>query len=253
MRRVRFRRKSKKSRLRFPRPLYPALGLALAGPALGAWIGLARVGRALPFEGPVLFPVLAGAAVYALLHLIFRKPMTLYVFGHELTHAAAALLSGYKVKSLFVSEKGGEVELSDTNAFVALAPYCVPAYTIAVLLAYGLVRRYAPLAAPPLWVGFGIGLTLAFHLALTVHALRQNQPDLRHAGTFFSLVLIVLSNGLVLAFVLKALFPSIVELSSFFGAWVGDTRLLFERTWEGLSWLGRKAAAQGGWIRGALP
>lgn len=68
----------------------------------------------------------------------------------------------YKVKSLFVSEKGGEVELSDSNVFVALAPNRVPLYTAMVLLAYGLVRQYAALSHPPLWVGFGSDLRFSF-------------------------------------------------------------------------------------------
>ncbi len=233
---ARFRGKSSRKTFRFSRFLYPALGLALAVPTVSVWLGLVRVIRSLPFNPAVVYPVLAGSVTYLLLHFIFRKPMTTYVFGHELTHAAAALLSGYKVKSLFVSEKGGEVELSDSNVFVALAPYCVPLYTLTVLLAYGLVRHYAALSSPPLWVGFGMGLTLTFHGALTIHSLRQDQPDLRHAGTFFSLVMIVFSNGLALVFVLKALFLSNVYLADYFGHALADTRILFERAGEGLGW-----------------
>lgn len=243
MKRARFRRQS--SRLRVSKTLYPVMGLALVGPAFGVWYGLVRSFKSLPWDGGIFVPVLAGVAVYTLLHFLFRKPMTVYVFGHELTHAVAALLSGYKVTSLFVSERGGEVELSDTNAFVALAPYCVPLYTFMVLMAYGLVRQYAPPMTPPPWVGFGIGLTLAFHLALTFHALRQDQPDLRHAGTFFSLVMIVLSNGLALVLVLKTLFPTTVTLAVFCSAWLADTALVLDRVGKGILWLWR-------WGRGEM-
>jgi hypothetical protein len=237
MNRARFRGKSSRKMFPASRWIYPALGLALAGPTLAVWIGLIRIFRSLPLNGSVVYSVLAGAGVYSFFHLLFRKPMTVYVFGHELTHAAAALLSGYKVKSLFVSEKGGEVELSDSNVFVALAPYCVPLYTAMVLLAYGLVRQYAALSHPPLWVGFGVGFTLFFHGALTIHSLRQNQPDLRHAGTFFSMVLIILMNGLALLLVLKALFPLSVNVGNYFGALLMDMRILFERVWEGFHWI----------------
>lgn len=236
MRKTRFRGKSSRKTLSLARAIYAILGVGLLAPALAVWMGLFRTFRSLPFEGGVVYPVAAGAVAYLLLHFIFRKPMTVYVFGHELTHAVAALLSGYKVKSLFVSEKGGEVELSDSNVLVALAPYCVPLYTAGVLLAYGLVRHYAALAAPPLWVGFGIGLTLAFHVALTSHSLLQDQPDLRHGGTFFSLVMIVLCNGVALVLVFKALFVSNVHLGNFVGACVSDTRILFERLWTGVCW-----------------
>lgn len=237
MKRARFRGKSARKTFSVLRWIYPAMGLALAGPALAVWIGLTRVFLSLPFNGMVAHSVLAGAGTYLIFHLLFRKPMTVYVFGHELTHAAAAFLSGYKVKSLFVSEKGGEVELSDSNVFVALAPYCVPLYAVMVLLAYVLVRQYAPLSSPPLWVGFGVGFTLAFHGALTIYSLRQDQPDLRHAGTFFSMVLIVLFNGMALLLVSKALFPSSVNVGNYFGVLGTDTRMLFDRLWEGFRWM----------------
>ena len=241
MSKARFRGKSSRKIVRFSRLLYPLLGLVLAVPTVSVWLGLFRLIRSLPFYPSVAYSTLVGAATYLLLHFLFRKPMTAYVFGHELTHAAAALLSGYKVKSLYVSEKGGEVELSDSNVFVALAPYCVPLYTLLVLLAYGLVRQYAALPSPPLWVGFGIGLTLTFHGALTIHSLRQGQPDLRHGGTFFSLVMIVFSNGLALALVLKTLFSSHVHLTEFFLHGGADTRILLERVWEGFGWARKEA------------
>jgi hypothetical protein len=244
MRKSRFRGKSSRKALSFARFFYPVVGLALLGPALSVWIGLVRLTRTLPFNDAPFYALAAGAATYLLLHIFFRKPMTMYVFGHELTHAVAAVLSGYKVKSLFVSEKGGEVELSDSNVAVALAPYCVPLYTVAVLLVYALVKRYSALSTPPLWVGFCVGLTLVFHLALTVHSLRQDQPDLRHAGTFFSFVMIVLSNGLILVFVLKALYSS-VALSNFFEAWWADTRGIFEGLWHGFGWV-RAGVVNGG-------
>lgn len=237
MKRARFRGKSSRKIFPASRWIYPSLGLVLAGPALGVWIGLTRVFRSLPMNGPVVYSILGGAGTYLFFHLLFRKPLTVYVFGHELTHAAAALLSGYKVRSLFVSEKGGEVELSDSNVIVALAPYCVPLYTVMVLLAYALVRQYAALSQPPLWVGFGVGFTLVFHGALTFHSLCQNQPDLRHAGTFFSLVLIFLMNGLALLLVLKVLFPSSVNVGHYWGGLRVDVRIIFERVGEGFLWI----------------
>ncbi|MBK6881005.1 MAG: hypothetical protein IPN65_03080 [Elusimicrobia bacterium] len=243
-RRQRFRKKSPLPRFLSARAVvYPALGLLLAVPTVGAWVALARQVRAVAPLWMDALPFLAGAGLYLLLQWVFRRPMTLYVFGHELTHAVAAAFSGYKVKSLFVSDKGGEVRLSGSNVAVALAPYCVPIYAVGVLGLYALVRRYADLAAPPLWVGAGLGFTLAFHAALTVHALRQDQPDLRQAGRFFSLVLIALANALVLALVAKALFPRAVSLAAFRDAWALNTFLLIDRAGDALSGIGRWVAA----------
>lgn len=206
------------------RAVYPVLAVGLVLPTVAVWWGVARLTKTVP---PALFaPVALGAIVYGVLHLLFRRPMTVYVFGHELTHAAAALLSGYKVKSLFVSEKGGEVQLSNSNVAVALAPYCWPLYTTIVLLAHGLIQHYADLATPPVWVGFGVGLTLAFHVALTLHALRQDQPDLLHGGRFFSWIAIGFCNGLFLVAVMKSLFPNSVGLGAFLTTWLADVRLM---------------------------
>lgn len=235
-RRQRFRKKrSALSPLSLRATVYPVVGAVLLIPTAAAWIALARQVRAVAALWMDAVPFLGGAALYFVLQWVFRRPMTLYVFGHELTHAVAAAFSGYKVKSLFVSDKGGEVRLSGSNVAVALAPYCVPLYAVAVLGLYALIRRYADLPSPPLWVGAGLGFTLAFHAALTTHALRQDQPDLRQGGRFFSLVLIALANALVLALVAKALFPRAVSLAAYKDAWLLSAWLLVDRAGAALA------------------
>ncbi|MGQ0645592.1 MAG: hypothetical protein ACT4O3_08890 [Elusimicrobiota bacterium] len=194
--------------------LYPLLALLLlpaaAACAAAAWQTLRGLGSGRSWLWPA-----AGAAAYGAFQLLFRKPMGLYVFGHELTHALAAFATGLQVRSFRASPGGGEVLLSGTNVWVALAPYCVPLYTVLVLAVFQIVRWHAPGVGCPPWFGFAVGFTLAFHAALTLHALSQNQPDLRHAGAFFSLTLILLANGLSLVLVAKALFPSEVSLRVF--------------------------------------
>ncbi len=224
--------------------------MALLIPTAGGWISLARVFPGLPPGWKPWAPLAAGAALYALVHWAFRRPLGLYVFGHELTHAAAALLSGYKVKSLFISGKGGEVELSDTNVAVALAPYCVPIYTLGVVLLYLFVDYYAAFSSPPPWVGAAVGFTYAFHAALTVHALRERQPDLKHAGVIFSLSAILFSNTLVLAGILKLLFPAEVSFPGWALGALADTRFLIERAGDFLEAAGRWAVERIRELRG---
>ena len=55
---------------------------------------------------------LLGIGVYFLFERFLTKPMNVYVFGHELTHAITGILSGAKVHSFKSSSKGGEVRLS---------------------------------------------------------------------------------------------------------------------------------------------
>jgi hypothetical protein len=156
----------------------------------------------------------------------------------------AAWLSGYRVKSFTASPNGGQVVLSDTNLFVALAPYCFPLYTILVVAVFLLIRWHSRLSAPPLWCAFAIGFTFAFHLALTWHALRQNQPDLRHGGTFLSLLLILFANGFVFVLLLKTLFPHWISFKAFLAQWTLNTVLLAEKMWEMASWAMRRGKGE---------
>lgn len=199
----------------------------LAAAAVAAW-SVVQVFAAKWF---LLWPLAAGAAAYSIIHVFFYRPIGIYVFGHELTHAIAAALSGYRVKSLRASPGGGEVILSDTNIWVALAPYCFPLYTLAVVLMLQIVRHYSGLgSAPPIWVG-AVGFTYAFHIALTIYALTQRQPDLKLAGAFLSVVLVLLVNLLVALLLLKSLFPAAVSLKAF-GVEFGRN-LLAVFTWGG--------------------
>jgi len=177
----------------------------------------------------ILWPLLAGAGVYAALQVFLWKPIGLYVFGHELTHALAALVSGFRVKSFTASPHGGHVILSDTNVGVALAPYCFPIYTLIVVAVLLIVQHYKPFAVSPPMFAFAVGFTFAFHAALTLHAVTQRQPDLHYVGPFLSLVIILLINSVMLIFLLKALFPGWVSVQFFLAKTLQN--LLAMATW----------------------
>lgn len=177
----------------------------------------ARSGSALPF--------LAGFFGYPAVYLFLFRPVRLYVLGHELSHALAAWASGAKVLGFSVGDKGGHVDLSYSNAFIALAPYVVPVYALGAAAGYRVL-----LWAAPAWATAGsrtaflavMGACLSFHLLHTAEALwTVRQPDLRHAGgALFSLSFIALANGLALALLLKCLFPASVSLARVWGsAW----------------------------------
>jgi len=161
--------------------------------------------------------IVSGALAYALVEALFQRPMRTYVFGHELTHALASMAMGGKVHSFNVSAKGGSVSLSKTNFIVALAPYCVPIYTLFVLLAYWAFRKFHSFAHLGTAFFVLVGMTLAFHASLTLYAVRQDQPDLKRTGTFFSVIFIALVNAWVLAGLSKILFWDSFASKSF--AW----------------------------------
>lgn len=205
-----------RSAARFASPLLAAFLLL---PTIAVWAAAGSLLHSFGGSAKTLWPAAAGAAAYGLFEAAFSRPMGLYVFGHELTHVLAAWLSGYRVRSLKVSSAGGEVVTSDTNLFVALAPYCIPLYTVLAAAVIVLARPPVPSPAQSMAGAFAVGFTFAFHAALTFHALRQNQPDLRQAGVLLSLVLILLSNGLILVLLLKFLRPEAVSLAAFGRRW----------------------------------
>lgn len=207
------------------------LGIALLpSSGLTLWAAARTLGR-LVSTAPSSYPFLAGLALGALGWLFgsycvvadsgpaaFAGSLSrrVYVLGHELTHALAAWSVGAKVHGFHVAEDGGHVDLSHSNAFIALAPYCVPIYTVLVVAGYRAWLWLKPGAgAEALFLAL-MGLSLSFHLVKTAQALWETrQPDLAAAGgAVFSLAWISLANGLLLLLLLKALFPGHVGLSA---------------------------------------
>jgi hypothetical protein len=131
---------------------------------------------------------------------LLPKPMWVYVFGHELTHALSTWLLGGQVRKFKVSGTGGHVVVTKTNFVIALAPYFFPLYAALVVLGFlagNLIwdwRRYQ------IWFHLLLGAAYAFHLTLTWHILKTRQSDLREHGYLFSAVIIFLGNiGILLA------------------------------------------------------
>ncbi len=186
-------------------------------------------------EGSFYF--LLGFVIYLGFQWVFFKPMRSYVFGHELTHALAAWLTGGEVHAIHVGKKGGSVTVTKPNLFVALAPYIVPFYSLILLGVYVAVNFFYPLEAYRNYLLGLLGVTLAFHAALTAYALKQDQPDLKSGGKFLSGILIFLGNSLVLVFLLGVLFPHTVSWALFLRGTKTHTVLLCRRIGSGGSYL----------------
>ena len=61
-----------------------------------------------------------GAACWFTVYALLPKPMWVYVFGHELTHALWTWLFGGKVKKFKVSALGGHVVITKSNFLIAI-------------------------------------------------------------------------------------------------------------------------------------
>jgi hypothetical protein len=153
-------------------------------------------------------PLLCGAACWLVIFLLLPKPMWVYVFGHELTHAAWTWLFGGEVKKFKASSKGGHVIVTKNNFLISLAPYFFPFYAIlvvAVFLIGDLVWNWHQYRV---WFHLMLGAAYAFHLTLTLHVLRTAQSDIVDEGRLFSIVIIFLGNAVFLLVALPLLVGS---------------------------------------------
>jgi len=198
-----------------------------AGAARSLWLVLCASGKA----DVVWVPLLAGAACWVVIFLLLPKPMWIYVFGHELTHALWAWLFGGQVKKMKVSSSGGHVVVSKTNFFITLAPYFFPFYAALVIAVFAIGHLFWDWCGYLVWFHLFVGAAYAFHVTLTWHVLKTRQSDITSQGWLFSAVIIFLGNTGVLLLGLPFLTAK-VSLFHALGWWLEGTGQIF-------NWLAR--------------
>ena len=150
-----------------------------------------------------------GAVLGCLIFWGLSRPLVVYVFGHELTHALWVWLMGGRVTRFRVGRDGGHIVTNRTNFWIALAPYFFPIYSVLALAIYGLLSAFYDMQPYGRLLYAIIGATWAFHLTFTCWMIPRNQTDLSDHGTFFSLVVIYLMNVLLLSALLIIASPQI--------------------------------------------
>lgn len=178
----------------------------------GVELGILFKATLIQWKNLLLF--LGGATVYVIIHFAWYDFSRFYVFGHEITHALVAFLYGYRVHKISVNKDNGFVKMDKTNTLVVLAPYFIPFYTLVFAFCYlvgGLFTEMKPYGS---YMLVAVGFLTAFHLIQTFKTLWEaDQPDLKLAGgKVFSLVTITFVNLVILACMLKILFPQQVQL-----------------------------------------
>src|SRR4029434_5352953 len=78
-----------------------------------------------------------GVVLWLIAFFGLPRPIVLYVFGHELTHALWVWLMGGRVSRFKVGREGGHILTDKNNFLIALAPYFFPLYSILVIALYG--------------------------------------------------------------------------------------------------------------------
>jgi hypothetical protein len=157
-----------------------------------------------------------GGVLWLIAFFGLPRPILLYVFGHELTHALWVWLMGGRVSRFRVGRDGGHILTDKNNFLIALAPYFFPIYSILVLALYGGLSLFMNLQPYGRLLYALVGVTWAFHFTFTCWMIPKNQSDLRDNGTIFSLVVIYLINLLLLGVMLIIVSPNITFAS--FGA-----------------------------------
>ena len=150
-----------------------------------------------------------GAVLWLIAFFGLPRPVILYVFGHELTHALWVWLMGGSVTRFRVGRHGGHIITDRTNFWIALAPYFFPLYSILAIALYGALSLFINVRPYGQLLYAIIGATWAFHFTFTGWMILKNQSDLSDHGTFFSLVVIYLMNLLLLTVMLILASPQI--------------------------------------------
>jgi hypothetical protein len=179
-----------------------------------------------------------GALLWLISFFGLPRPVILYVFGHELTHALWVWMMGGRVSRFRVGPEGGHIVTNRTNFWIALAPYIFPLYSILAIGIYGVLSLFYNVQPYGRLLYAVIGVTWAFHFTFTCWMIPKNQTDLSDHGTFFSLVVIYVMNVLLLSAMLILASPQI-SFASFgadlvmnignFSHWVVDLTERFAR------------------------
>lgn len=148
-----------------------------------------------------------------------------YVFGHEWTHALAALCCGGRLlRCPVISASGGHVVTDRSNLFIILAPYFIPIYSVIAGLVFGIAGFVFRLPEEVLWIWYSVlGFTWAFHATFTIRMAKIRQPDFEKGGRFFCLVAIALANLWLLCLLLVVASPNI-SLEVFLQLWMEQSR-----------------------------
>ena len=162
-----------------------------------------------------------GALLWLIAFFGLPRPMLVYVFGHELTHALWALLMGGRVSRFHVAREGGHIVTDRNNFWIALAPYFFPLYSLIIIAVYGLLGFFVNVEPYGRLLYALIGATWAFHFTFTCWMIPKKQTDLTDQGTFFSLVVIFLMN-LTLLSVMLVLSSSQITLADLGREFVGN-------------------------------
>ena len=194
----------------------------------GAVSALVKVLRTTGSADAFWVAFIGGAACWFVIFLLLPKPMLVYVFGHELTHALWTWVFGGKVKRFKATSNGGHVVISKTNFLIVLAPYFFPLYVVLLVLFFAIGNLFLGWEHFAPWLHLLVGAAYSFHVTLTWHILKTRQSDITSQGYLFAAVIIFLGNITVLLAGLPLLTARVTVFTSM-GWWLQETGGILQR------------------------
>lgn len=167
----------------------------------GVVYALTFVVRDIAQRPSAMVPVLVGAGVFLAVWLLVLLPRSarhhVVTLEHELTHTVFALITLHRVSGVRAAlGSGGHVRYEGRgNWLIAIAPFVVPLFTLAVMVLATWVHE-------PRVVSGLIGLTLAWNVVGNWAPRHRHHGDHREAGGLFAFLFIACANVLVLGLVL---------------------------------------------------
>jgi len=210
------------------------LGIILIPVAIGIAQSFFSAVSSIRIDSGIINILERSVLVYLLFHVVIMRPVYLYVLGHECVHVVATWLCLGKVEAFSVTPRGGNVITSKTNFFIELSPYFIPFYTIVVALIFFVFKNLTGKLLFPLESFiFVIGVTLTFHLVMTVEVLKIKQEDIMKSGLVFSMILIFIGNLLILMAIFCPFFRDL-SFSEFFQESISKSRETYIIVYRGI-------------------
>ncbi len=173
----------------------------------GMVYALSFVARDIGHRPSALIPTLVGAGVFVILWLALLLPRAsrhyLVTFEHELTHILFSLLTLHRVGGVRAALLGGGHARYEGrgNWLIAIAPFVVPLFSIAVIVISRWVHE-------PRVISGVLGFTLAWNVIGNWAPTHRHHGDHREAGRIFSFLFVTCASllllGLVLAYATQA-------------------------------------------------
>lgn len=157
------------------------------------------------WQSPEFFRFTVGAALmiaWLVIGVANDFFLLIYVLGHEMTHAMFVYFCGGRISDLRFSSDGGYIMTNKSNILIALAPYFVPFWSVVAVALYGFIDFFQPSSFADIVFLISIGFTWCFHIVWTIWMIPKDQPDLKEHGSFFSLMIIIFANLILLSFLL---------------------------------------------------